>query len=244
VLNHVADGTTSSAAAVDTVAALLDEVALTTGTDRFIGVDNLDAAAVERMTGWTKPMIAPPGPEGGIIETHRAQVWEHYVYEGDANVLFKEHLFPPTMKSVEQPKDLFRLITWGLATWPGNSHALNVGMVIPWFELPFEVRGFMDLQASLVGTEDLDNAQFALAFSYYNSYFQRVSWYTTFTWLPNDEITNSHFTVSGGPSFLLWMRSNKSLLGPLNVLRFSTGPRFRLSGGSSVDWEFKFSFRQ
>lgn len=65
--------------------------------------------------------------------------------------------------------------------------------------------------------------------------------------LPDDSITNSHFTVSAGPSFLLWMRGQKSLLGPLNVLRFSTGPRFRLSsgsGGSGVDWEFKFSFRQ
>jgi hypothetical protein len=169
------------------------------------------------------------------------------VYEGEASVIFKSHLFPPTMRSVEETRDLFRLISWGLTTWPGNAHQLQVGMVIPWIELPFATRGFMDLQAGLVGSDDLDNVTFSLNLSYYNSYFQRVTFYSTVAWLPNDEITGSHFTVSVGPSLLLWMKGNKSLLGPVNVVRFSTGPRFRLSSGSNssgVDWEFKFSFRQ
>jgi hypothetical protein len=235
-------------ATIDSVTVLLDVIADLMGVDRFIGVESLDAAAVERMAGWTKPMIAPPGPEGGVIPTSRGQVWEHYVYEGEASVLFKSHLFPPTMRSIEEPQDVLRLITWGFSTWPGNSHQFQVGLIIPWFELPFEVRGFMDLQAGIMSSSDFEGTDFSLNFSYYNSYFQRVTWYTTVAWLPNDEITGSHFTVSAGPSFLLWMRSHKSLLGPLNALRFSTGPRFRLSSGStnthSVDWEFKFSFRQ
>ena len=247
VLGDVASGETTAAEAVPAVTTLLDEIATLMGSDRFVGVDNLDAAAVERMTGWTKPMIAPPGKEGGVIPTHRGQVWEHSVYQGESNVLFKSHLFPPTMRSVEKGQDLFRLISWGFTTWPGDAHQFQVGMVIPWVELPFETRGFIDLQAGIVGSDDLDNATFSLNLSYFNSYFQRVTWYTTVAWLPNDEITGSHFTVSAGPSLLLWMRSKKSLLGPLNVFRISTGPRFRLSSGSTgsgVDWELKFSFRQ
>ena len=247
VLDTVAAGQTSAAEAVDTVKRLLDDIAAVMGVDRFVGVENLDAAAVERMTGWTKPMIAPPGREGGVIPTSRGQIWEHSVYQGEASVIFKSHLFPPTMRSIEEPRDLFRLVSWGLTTWPGNSHQLQIGMVIPWVELPFATRGFMDLQAGIVGSDDLDDVAFSLNLSYFNSYFQRVTFYSTVAWLPNDEITGSHFTVSVGPSLLLWMRDNKSLLGPLNVVRFSTGPRFRLSSGSNssgVDWEFKFSFRQ
>ncbi len=247
VLGAVAAGRTSAAEAVDAVKALLDEIATVMGADRFIGVENLDVAAVERMTGWTKPMIAPPGPEGGVIPTHRGQVWQHSVYEGEASVIFKSNLFPPTMSSVEKTQDLLRLVSWGFSTWPGNAHQFQIGMVIPWIELPFNTRGFMDLQAGIVGSDDLDNATFSLNLSYYNSYFQRVTFYSTVAWLPNDEVTGSHFTVSVGPSLLLWMKSNKSLLGPVNVVRFSTGPRFRLSSGSNssgVDWEFKFSFRQ
>ena len=247
VLDAVASGQTSAAEAVAPVKAHLDAIAAVMGVDRFVGVENLDAAAVERMTGWTKPMIAPPGREGGVIATHRGQIWEHSVYTGEASVIFKSHLFPPTMKSVEKGQDLFRLISWGFTTWPGNAHQLQVGMVIPWVELPFATRGFLDLQAGIVGSDDLDKATFSLNLSYFNSYFQRVTFYSTVAWLPNDEITGSHFTVSAGPSLLLWMKTNKSLLGPLNAVRFSTGPRFRLSNGSNgsgVDWEFKLSFRQ
>lgn len=247
VLDEVASGQMSAAEAVGPVQAQLDQIAAVMGVERFIGVENLDAASVERMTGWTKPMIAPPGREGGVISTSRGQIWKHSIYNGEASAIFKTHLFPPTMKSIEKSQDLFRLISWGFSTWPGNAHQFQIGMVIPWVELPFATRGFLDLQAGIIGSDDLENATFSLNLSYYNSYFQRVTWYSTVAWLPNDEITGSHFTVSAGPSLLLWMRTNKSLLGPLNVFRFSTGPRFRLSSGSNgsgVDWEFKFSFRQ
>ena len=232
---------------IDTVTVLLESIGSLLGREELVGVESLDSLSIQRMAAWNKPMIAPKGPEGGVIEPRRGQVWKHSVYTGEPTVLFKSHLFPPSMKSVEKPTSIFRLITWGVSTWPGNSHQFQAGFVIPWFELPFEVRGFMNLEAGLVTSEDFDRTAFSLNFTYYNSYFQRVSWFTTVTWLPVDEITGSHFTVSAGPSLLIWMRSNKSLLGPLNVLRFSTGPRFRLSGGASgsgVDWEFKLAFRQ
>ena len=248
-LDSVSAGLTSDQwpGMIDTVTVLLESIGSLLGREELVGVKSLDSLSIRRMAAWNKPMIAPKGPEGGVIEPHRGQVWEHSVYAGEPIVIFKSHLFPPSIKSVEKPKDIFRLITWGFSTWPGNSHQFQAGLVIPWIELPFEVRGYMNLEAGLVTSDDFEGTAFSLLFTYYNSYFQRVSWYTTVAWLPIKEITGSHFTVSAGPSLLLWMKSNKSLLGPLNAIRLSTGPRFRLSSGSTgsgVDWEFKFAFRQ
>jgi hypothetical protein len=249
VLDSVSAGLTPERwpGVIDSVTVLLDSIGSLLGREELVGVRSLDSLSIQRMAAWNKPMIAPKGREGGVIEPHRGQVWKHSVYSGEPTVLYKSHLFPPSMKSIETFKDIFRLITWGFSTWPGNSHQFQAGLVIPWIELPFEVRGYMNLEAGLVTSDDLKGTAFSLNFTYYNSYFQRVSWYTTAAWLPKDEITGSHFTVSAGPSLLLWMKSNKSLLGPLNALRLSTGPRFRLSSGSTgsgVDWEFKFAFRQ
>ncbi len=232
---------------IDTVTVLLDSIGSLLGREYLVGVESLDSSSIRRMAAWNKPMIAPKGREGGVIEPNRGQVWEHSIYTGEPSVIYKSHLFPPSMKSVEKPKDIFRLITWGFSTWPGNSHQFQAGLVIPWIEFPIEVRGFMNIEAGLVTSSDLTGTAFSLNFTYYNSYFQRVSWYTSAAWLPKNEITGSHVTISAGPSLLLWLKSNKSLFGPLNVLRLSTGPRFRLSGGSTgsgVDWEFKFTFRQ
>ncbi len=232
---------------IDTVTVLLESIGSLLGREELVGVESLDSLSIQRMAAWNKPMIAPKGPEGGVVEPHRGQVWKHSVYTGEPTVIYKSHLFPPSMRSIEKPKDFFRLITWGFSTWPGSSHQFQMGFIIPWFVLPFEVRGFMNLEAGLVTSSDFEGTAFSLSFTYYNSYFQRVSWYTTGTWLPDSDITGSHFTVSAGPSLLLWMKSNKSLLGPLNALRFSTGPRFRLSSGSTgsgVDWEFKLALRQ
>jgi hypothetical protein len=249
VLDTVATGVAPGQwpATVATVRGLLDSIAVLMNRPPFAGTDSLDSLTVKRMAAWTRPMMAPPGREGGEIAPHRGQPWEHSIYNGSPDVIFKSHLYPPSMRSVEKPVDLFRLITWGVTEWPGNSHQFQVGFVIPWPYLPFEPRGFMTLEAGLIASDDFSGREFGLDFSYYSEYFQRVNWYTTTSYIPESSITGSHFTVSVGPSLLLWMKSNKKLFQPINVLRFSTGPRFRLSGSSStsgVDWEFKFSFRQ
>jgi len=249
VLDTVATGVPAGQwpAVIGEVRGLLDSIATLMGRPPFAGVEDLDSLTVLRMAAWTKPMISPAGMEGGVVEPHRGQPWRHSIYLGSPDLIFKSHLYPPSMLSVEQPKDVFRLITWGVTEWPGNSHQFQMGFVVPWPYLPFEPRGFMTLEAGLVASEDFSGREFALNYSYYSAYFQRVSWYTTFAWMPDASITGSHFTVTVGPSILLSMSANKSLLGPINVLRFSTGPRFRLSGSEStsgVDWEFRFSFRQ
>jgi hypothetical protein len=225
----------------------LDSIAGLMGRTRYAGVEALDSTIVRRMASWNRPMIAPETIGSAEIAPDRWQVWEHWTYAAGPEVVFKSYLYPPSQKSVEGPKDILRLVSWGLTEWPGNSRQFQVGVVIPWFYLPFETRGFLDMEVGLIATEDFTDREFALDLSYYSSYFQHVSWYTSAAWIPNGSITGSHFTASVGPSFLLWMRADKSLLGPFNVFRFSTGPRFRLSGPSStagVDWEFKFSFRQ
>jgi len=234
-------------ATIAEVRGLLDSIAVLMDRPPFAGVDSLDSLIVQRMASWTRPMVAPPGREGGVIAPHRGQPWEHSIYNGSPDIIFKSHLYPPSMRSVEKPVDVFRLITWGVTEWPGNSHQFQLGFVIPWPYLPFEPRGFMTLEAGLIASEDFSGREFAADFSYYSEYFQRVNWFTTFSYIPESSITGSHFTITVGPSLLLWMKSNKTKFGPLNVLRFSTGPRFRLSGSSStsgVDWEFKFTFRQ
>ncbi len=225
----------------------LDSIAELMGRPRFAGVDALDSTAVRRMALWNRPMIAPETTGRAELAPERGQVWEHWSYSAPPQVVFKSYLYPPSLKSIEAPRDILRLVSWGLTEWPGNSRQFQVGLVLPWFYLPFEPRGFLDLEVGLIAAEDFTDREFALDLSYYSSYFQHVSWYTSVAWIPDGSITGSHFTASVGPSFLVWMRMDKSLLGPLNVLRFSTGPRFRLSGPSStagVDWEFRFSFRQ
>ena len=232
---------------IATVRVLLDSIAGLMGRPPFAGADSLDSLAITRMAAWNKPMMSPAGMEGGVVEPRRGQPWEHSIYNGSPDIIFKSHLYPPSMRSVEKPVDIFRLITWGVTEWPGNSHQFQIGFVVPWPYLPFEPRGFMTLEAGLIASEDFSGREFGLDFSYYSEYFQRVNWYTTFSYIPESSIVGAHFTVSAGPSLLLWMKSNKTKFGPLNVLRFSTGPRFRLSGSGSssgVDWEFKFSFRQ
>lgn len=234
-------------ATIATVRGLLDSIAVLMDKPHFAGVDSLDSLGVQRMASWNKPMISPPGMEGGVVKPSRGQPWQHSLYKGSPDLILKSHLYPPSMRSVEKPVDIFRLVTYGVTEWPGNSHQFQIGFVIPWPYLPFEPRGFMTLEAGLIAAEDFSGREFAIDYSYYSAYFQRVSWYTTFSYIPESSITGSHFTISVGPSLLLWLKSNKTKFGPLNILRFSTGPRFRLSGGSStsgVDWEFKFSFRQ
>lgn len=249
VLDTVAAGVPAGQwpAVIGEVRTLLDSIATLMGRAPFAGVEALDSTTVLRMAAWTRPMMSPAGMEGGVVEPHRGQPWLHSIYLGSPDAIFKTHLYPPSMLSVEKPVDVLRLITWGITEWPGNSHQFQVGLVVPWPYLPFEPRGFMTLEAGLIASNDFSGREFALNYSYYSAYFQRVSWYTTFAWIPDADITGSHFTVTVGPSLLLVMKPSKSLAAPFNVLRFSTGPRFRLSGGSTsagVDWEFKFSFRQ
>lgn len=249
VLDTVASGVPAGRwpAIIGTVRGLLDSIATRMGRPPFAGTDTLDSLTVLRMAAWTRPMIAPAGMAGGVVEPRRGQPWAHPIYLGSPDDILKSYLYPPSMRSVEQPADVLRLLTWGITEWPGNSHQFQVGFVVPWPYLPFEPRGFMTIEAGLVASEDFSGREFALNYSYYSAYFQRVSWYTTFAYVPDASITGSHFTMTVGPSLLLLMKPNKSLAGPFNVLRLSTGPRFRLSGGSSsagVDWEFRFSFRQ
>ncbi len=193
-------------------------------------------------------MVSDPSlPEGGELSPGRMQVWEHWHYTHDPSYIFKSHLFPPSIKSIHRRKDVLRLITWGYSTWPGSGHQLEAGFIIPWWSLPIPVRGFLELQAGIGASHDLDKTEFSLGLTYLSSYFQRVSWYMTVSWLPDPDVTGSHFTVVAGPSFLLWGSTKKTLLGPINILRFSTGPRFRISSSSDnsgVDWEFTFAFRQ
>ena len=236
------------AVTIDTVAVLLDSIAALLGSDSLVGVGSLDSLAVRRMAAWNRAMISDPSePEGGMLAPRRAQVWKHSIYTTDRSTLIlKPHLFPPSMKSIDSAADLLRLISWGFTTWPGSGFQLEAGFVIPWFALPIRTRGFFEIQAGIGSAHDIDKTEFSLGLTYNSSYFQRASWYTTVTWLPDPDVTGSHFTVSAGPSFLLWSSAKKSLLGPVNILRISTGPRFRLSSGASsgVDWEFAFSFRQ
>jgi hypothetical protein len=181
------------------VRALLDSIAGLLGRAPFAGVDSLDSLTIRRMAAWTKPAIAPPGREGGTIEPHRWEPWQHSIYNGSPDMIFKSHLYPPSMRSVEKPVDLFRLITWGVTEWPGNSHQFQIGFVIPWPYLPFEPRGFMTLEAGLIASNDFSGREFGLDFSYYSEYFQRVNWYTTTSYIPESSITGSHFTISVGP---------------------------------------------
>jgi hypothetical protein len=236
------------AVTIDAVAALLDSIATLLGRDSLVGVGSLDSLGVRRMAAWNRAMISDPSePEGGLLAPHRAQVWKHSMYTTDRSTLIlKPHLFPPSMKSVDSAADVLRLISWGFTTWPGSGYQFEAGLVIPWFSLPIPVKGFLELQAGIGSSVDVDETEFSLGLTYVSSYFQRVSWYTTVTWLPDPDVTGSHFTVAGGPSILLWSSTKKSRLSPVNILRLSTGPRFRLTSGSSsgVDWEFTFAFRQ
>lgn len=226
----------------------LDSIAALMGTAPFHGVAELDSTAVQRMAAWNQPMIAPKVPGGGVISPNRGQVWEHAAYHESPSDVFESYLYPPSVKSIETPVDILRHVTWGITAWPGNSSQFQIGLVLPWIRLPIEPRGFMTLEAGIIGSDDFSTGGVSFNLSYYSSYFQRVSWYTTVTYIPNAAITGSHFTVTVGPSLLLWRRTHRSLLGPVNALRLSTGPRFRLSGQASatsgVDWEFKFTFRQ
>lgn len=211
------------------------------------GVATLDSAKVERMTQWTKPTIAPKIPGGGQVSATRHQPWRHAAYEGSPSDIFKSYLYQPSVKSIEKPADVLRLVTWGITEWPGNGAQVQVGFVLPWVKLPIEPRGFLTLDLGIIGSSDLTDGGIAIGLSYFSSYFQRMSWYTGINYIPDASITGSHFTVAVGPSALLWRATHKSLLGPVNALRLSTGPRFRLSGPSynaGVDWEFRFTFRQ
>jgi len=232
---------------VASIRALLDSIAGLMGRPRFAGVAALDSTTVRRMALWNRPLSASGKPDEGDIDPARGQIWKHWTYAAPPQVVLKSYLYPPSMKSVESPRDLWRLVSWGVTVWPGGGQQLQAGMVIPWFYLPFETRGFMSLEAGVITDQSFSDHDFSLGLTYFSSYFQRVGWFSTLSWIPDDAVTGSHFTASVGPSLLLWIRPNKSLLGPLNVLRFSTGPRFRLSGPSStagVDWEFRFTFRQ
>lgn len=234
-------------ATITDVQALLDSIALLMAQPPFRGVADLDSAAVLRMATWNRPMIAPKIPAGGVVKPNRGQVWKHDAYHDSPSDIFESHLYPPSVKSIEKPVDILRHITWGVTEWPGNSSQIQVGLVLPWIRLPIEPRGFITLDFGLIGSNDFSDGGISMGLSYYSSYFQRVSWYTSMSYIPKAAITGSHFTVAIGPSLLLWRSTHRSLLGPVNALRLSTGPRFRLSGPSfdaGVDWEFKFTFRQ
>lgn len=237
------------AGSIAAIASALDSVGTLLGRD-ITGLDGLDSALVRRMSVWNHATISDPNrPEGGELAPHRAQVWEHWQYTTDRSTLIlKPHLFPPSMASIRTPSDVLRLITWGYSVWPGSGHEFDVGLIVPWFHLPIPVRGFVELQAGIGTDTDFDETEFSLEVTYVSSYFQRAAWYTTVSWIPDPGVTGSHFTVGAGPSLLLWSSPNKSLLGPINILRLSTGPRFRLSSGATnapgVDWEFTLSFRQ
>ena len=233
---------------VRSVQARLDSIAALMGTSPLDGVAELDSLAVLRMAAWTRPMIAPKIPGGGMVSAHRGQPWKHDAYHGSPSDVFESYLYPPSVKSIEKPVDIFRHVTWGITTWPGNASQLQVGLVLPWIRLPIEPRGFLTFEVGVLGSDDFSAGGVSFNLSYFSSYFQRVSWYTTVSYIPDAGVTGSHFTVAAGPSLLLWRRTHRSLLGPVNALRLSTGPRFRLSGQASttsgVDWEFKFTFRQ
>lgn len=226
---------------------LLDSIARLMSQPAFQGVAALDSAAVLRMATWNRPMIAPKIPAGGVVSPRRGQVWKHAAYHDSPSDIFESHLYPPSVKSIEKPVDVIRHITWGITEWPGNSSQIQVGLVLPWIRLPIEPRGFLTLDLGFIGSDDFSDGGVSFGLSYFSSYFQRVSWFTSISYIPNAAVTGSHFTVAIGPSLLLWRRTHRSLLGPVNALRLSTGPRFRLSGPSfdaGVDWEFKFTFRQ
>ena len=124
-------------------------------------------------------------PRGGMIGTQRMKVWEHSHYTGSTDLILKSHLFPPSIKSVEEPKDVIRLISWGVSTWPGTGSQIEAGLVLPWTKFPFEVRGFFELQAGLGTDTRFHESEFTLGLSYFNSYFQRVTWYSSLTWVPH-----------------------------------------------------------
>ena len=156
------------------------------------------------MAAWNHPMVASDHlPDGGVIETSRMKVWEHSHYTGSTDLIFKSHLFPPSVKTLEEPKDVIRLISWGVSTWPGTGSQIEAGLVLPWIKLPIEVRGFFELQAGLGTDTTYDESEFSLGLSYFNSYFQRVSWYSTLSWIRNPVVTGAGFTIAGGPSLIL-----------------------------------------
>ena len=232
---------------ISRVQVLLDSIATLMGGPAFHGVEALDSTGVLRMASWNRPMIAPKVPSGGVVSPRRGQVWKHSAYHDSPSDIFESHLYPPSVKSIEKPADVLRHVTWGITSWPGNSSQIQVGLILPWIRLPIEPRGFMTLDVGFIGSGDFSDAGVSFGLSYFSSYFQRVSWYTSISYIPDAAVTGSNFTVAVGPSLLLWRRTHRSLLGPVNALRLSTGPRFRLSGPSfdaGVDWEFKFTFRQ
>lgn len=232
---------------VDEIRGYLDSIAVLMNLPPIAGVATLDSAKVARMTAWTRPTIAPKIPGGGEVSAARHQPWLHPEYENSPSDIFKSHLYAPSMKSIERPTDILRYVTWGATAWPGNGGQVQVGFVVPWVKLPIEPRGFFTVDLGFIGSSDLTDGGISLGLSYFSSYFQRMSWYTAVNYIPDASITGSHFTVVVGPSALLWRSIHKSLLGPVNALRLSTGPRFRLSGPSynaGVDWEFRLTFRQ
>jgi hypothetical protein len=93
--------------------ALLDSIAVLMAREPFNGVAELDSTAVKRMATWGRPMIAPKIPAGGIVAPKRGQVWRHDAYEGSPSDIFESYLYPPSVKSIEHPQDVFRHLTWG-----------------------------------------------------------------------------------------------------------------------------------
>lgn len=229
------------------------------GTDslpsfRDLVPESRQGLVLDRMRAWTRNLRSDG--DGELAASHH-EIWEHRHYKLSPVIIFKEHLYRPSGRSVMGFWDAFRLLTWGLGGFPGEAYEVHGGFVFPALNLPVRLPGFVELQAGIITPElDFKERSLALSVVWDADYREHVGWYGRLGYVPRraeitGDVDDADVTVSGGLSLLIWSsdrRSTAAFAKLVHVVRIRTGPRVDVVGWDRIfdrtDWEFLISFRQ
>lgn len=198
----------------------------------FAAPDSLSAEVMQRLELWPRGFEVH-GKCCAAASKHQPWLHRHYLLE--PSLILKDHLYRPARWNG------LDLITWGGTVVGGESMGPYLGLVVPVPYLPLYVPGALEVGIGVVTTDRHSIRSFFndsrwtpfIALTYDNSYRDLLTWFMRATWTHDPrgrlDIDARAFSLSLGPSILLWSSDRRNTFTPTkvaNAIRIRVGPRF------------------
>ncbi len=178
--------------------------------------------AIAAMNRWFEGQYVTSNGDTHTVKPSEVLIWQSKHYRSPPSAAYKQHLYRPTIESLQRFSHWIDLIKASVTWHTGDGIMAQAAIEIPAFWLPTRLPGFLEFHVgAYAGCTDLTTScgrrwSPALSLMHTGDYYALASWYVRASWVPridavqgdtptmrSSETDRTEWLISGGLSLAL-----------------------------------------